>query len=543
MNLLKKIDILSPKITFYQNGNQAHKSNFGGFLTILSILISIQISMLLSFDFLYKKNPTSSYYKKYEKDAGFFSMNSQGMFHFFRFSKNYVTYPQINTKYVRFIGIRNITLYLNNRTILNEGEIEYWIYDFCKNGLDNKGLNSKIFEDFSDFESHVCLRYYYNPTEKKFYNNSEKGFNYPYLIHGTANKENLFYYITIETCRNDSHYNLVYGKNSCGTNNDISEFKSKIDGGDLYFIDNYIDVSNYKKPLNKFIQSISGTMNNLDIPIYHLLFNPLRIITHASMLTNSYFSENSFLFDVKEPKSRDSDNYSIADFAFWIGNNFEIYDRYYKKLQNVLADLGGIIKIFILCAEIINYPYNKYVILYDATNFIATHAKNEKKKISTSISQHSYFNSLLHQKDIKKKSYSLMNNYLSNLPQSITRQKYMSPSINNFAHDSSLNRINNNINASFSKRNQFPKIDNKIKSISLSEVKKELGFKYFLKYIFQKNKQNEPLFLIIKFREKLLSEEHLYHNHLQQIVILNKLDKTENKKNSEYDLIDIYKKL
>ena len=136
-----------------------------------------------------------------------------------------------------------------------------------------------------------------------------------------------------------------------------------------------------------------------------------------------------------------------------------------------------------------------------------------------------------------------MNNYLSNLPQSITRQKYMSPSINNFAHDSSLNRINNNINASFSKRNQFPKIDNKIKSISLSEVKKELGFKYFLKYIFQKNKQNEPLFLIIKFREKLLSEEHLYHNHLQQIVILNKLDKTENKKNSEYDLIDIYKKL
>ena len=547
MNLLKKIDILSPKITFFQNGKKAHVSNLGGFLTVIALLLCIAISFLLSRDFLYKKNPTSYFYKKYEKEAGYFSLNSEGMFHFFRFSNNYVTYPIINTKYVRFIGIRNISLYLNDREILNEGEIEYWIYDFCKNGLDNKGLNSKIFEDIPDFESHVCLKYYYNPIEKKFYNNSEKGFNYPYLIHGTANKDNLFYYITIETCRNDSHYNLIYGKNSCGTNKEISEFKSKIDGGDLYFIDNYIDVSNYKQPLNKFIQSISGTMNNLDIPIYHLLFNPLRIITHASILTNNYFYENSFLFDVKEPKTRDSDNYSIADFAFWMGNNFEIYERTYQKLQNVLASLGGIIKIFILCAEIINYPYNKYVILYDSTNFIAAHAKNERKKISTSVNNQSYFNTLLIQKDLKKKSYSLMNNYLNNLPQSITRQKFMSPSsnniISNIAQDSSLNKINNNINASFSKRSQYPKIDKKIKSVYLSDLKKELGFKYFIKYIFQKNKRHEPLFLIFKFREKMLSEEHLYHNHLQQILILNQLEKNEKKKNSEFDLTEIYEKL
>ena len=537
MNSLKKIDILSPKITFYQNGYQSHISNFGGFLTISTLLFCFAVCFMLSIDFLKKKNPTSYFYKKYEKEAGFFSFNSEGMFHFFRFSNNYVTYPKINTKYVRFIGIRNISLYLNNRTILNDGEIEYWIYDFCKNGLDNKGLNNKLFEDFPDFESHVCLRYYYNPTEKKFYNNSEKGFNYPYLIHGTANKENLFYYITIETCRNDSHYNLIYGENSCGTNNEISEWRSKIDGGDLYFIDNYIDVTNYKKPIYKFIQSISGTMNNLDIPIYHLLFYPLRIITHSHILSNSYFCENSFLFDVKEPKIRESDYYSIADFAFWMGNNFEIYERTYKKIQHVLAELGGIIKIFILCAEIINYPYNKFVILSDATNFIIAQAKNEKKKISFTYGN---FFSLLNQKDIKKQSYSLKNNYINNLPQSVTKQNYMSPTNHNIANDSSFNRSNKNI--SFSKTNHFPKIKKK-KSVSLLEVKKGLGFKSFIKYTFQKNKQNEPLFLIIKFREKMLSEEHLYNNHLQQILILNKLEKTENKKISEYELSEIYKKL
>ena len=134
------------------------------------------------------------------------------MFHFFRFSNNYLTYPIINTKYIRFIAIKNIDIYLNDRTILNKGEIEYWIYDLCKNSLDTKSLNSKIFQDIPDFELYVCLRYYYNPIEKRFYNNSEKGFNYPYLIHGNANQDNLFYFFTIETGRNNSHYNLEYCK-------------------------------------------------------------------------------------------------------------------------------------------------------------------------------------------------------------------------------------------------------------------------------------------------------------------------------------------
>jgi len=131
-----------------------------------------------------------------------------------------------------------------------------------------------------------------------------------------------------------------------------------------------------------------------------------------------------------------------------------------------------------------------------------------------------------------------MNNYINNLPQSIKKQKYTSTLINNFAHDSSI-KINNNFNASFSKRNHFFKIEKK-KSISIIDIKKKLGFKSFIKYAFQKNNYKQALFFIFKFREKMLSEEHLYNNHLQQIFIINKL---ENKKFSEYDLTEIFKKL
>lgn len=124
MSCLSTLDYLSPKITFFQKGYRTHVSTLGGLLSIMFVIICIIISFLLSMDFIFKKNPTSYYYKKFEKECGLFSLNSQGLFHFFRFSNNYLTYSEIDTKYIRFIGIRNESIYLENRTVLNNGEIE-----------------------------------------------------------------------------------------------------------------------------------------------------------------------------------------------------------------------------------------------------------------------------------------------------------------------------------------------------------------------------------------------------------------------------------
>ncbi len=131
-------------------------------------------------------------------------------------------------------------------------------------------------------------------------------------------------------------------------------------------------------------------MNNLVIPINHLVYNPLRLVTHSKTFSDGFNIQNSFTFDYKEPNARDSDNYSIADFAFWVGNYFEVYDRNYKKLQNVLADLGGIIKLVILYTEIINNPYNNYVILKNTINFLCEQIKNEKKIICTTINKRNH---------------------------------------------------------------------------------------------------------------------------------------------------------
>ena len=533
---LTKIDILSPRITFYQNGKLSHSSSLSGILTLISLMLCLVVGIILSNDIIYKKNPTSHYFKKYEKDLDLFSFNSSGIFHFFRFSKNYETYPIINTSLIKFIGIRNISLYLSNRTILNEGKIEYWIYDKCQNGIDNKNFEKEIFSDVEDFNNYVCLKYYYNPETKEFSDNTNLNFKYPYLIHGSSNKNNLFYYITIETCRNNSHYNILYGNNTCGTNEEINIFKSKMDGGDLFFIDNYIDVSNYKKPINKYIQSTSATMNSLEIPVIHLMFNPSKVITHSNLFTDSFTEIQSFQYNTKEPKNRDSDNYSIADFAFWIGNNFEMYDRSYKKIQNVLADIGGIIKFIILFAQLTNYPYNQYITLKDSSNFLYKHSKKKNIILSTSINNGSNFESILQQSKIKNSI--LNNNYVS--PSKNKINKTNSPKSNNMFLD-----INNEENSKRNKKILFnlnKKQLPEIKNLTMIDIHKKLNFKFYIKSICHNNKENEPLYLINKFREKLLSEEHLYLNHLRQILLSNQI-KHKNKRKVNCDLSELYSKL
>ena len=80
-------------------------------------------------------------------------------------------------------------------------------------------------------------------------------------------------------------------------------------------------------------------------------------------------------------------------------------------------------------------------------------------------------------------------------------------------------------------------------SMSLLEIYDEINFTYFIKYIFQKKKINEPIFLINKFRTKLLSEEHLYHNHIRQYILSNEIYQKKNKKDLSFNLSELYTKL
>ena len=66
---LKKCDFLSPNIHLYFKGKRKHSSLISGILSIILAIITIIISIIFSKDFLLRKNPNSSFYKKYIDDV------------------------------------------------------------------------------------------------------------------------------------------------------------------------------------------------------------------------------------------------------------------------------------------------------------------------------------------------------------------------------------------------------------------------------------------------------------------------------------------
>ena len=57
---IKKLDYLSPPITFYHQGLLFHSSFASGIISILSILIIIIFTIYYSLELIKKKNPKSS---------------------------------------------------------------------------------------------------------------------------------------------------------------------------------------------------------------------------------------------------------------------------------------------------------------------------------------------------------------------------------------------------------------------------------------------------------------------------------------------------
>ena len=49
--------------------------------------------------------------------------------------------------------------YKSNYKLLEKNE--HWVYDNCREGIDNKNLSKDLFKDVS-FKNALCLRYYYN---------------------------------------------------------------------------------------------------------------------------------------------------------------------------------------------------------------------------------------------------------------------------------------------------------------------------------------------------------------------------------------------
>ena len=72
---LKHLDILTPRITLYQQGILFHSSIGSGIISLISFLLIILGSIYYIIEFFGRKNPEVNYVQYFTQDAGTFSFD------------------------------------------------------------------------------------------------------------------------------------------------------------------------------------------------------------------------------------------------------------------------------------------------------------------------------------------------------------------------------------------------------------------------------------------------------------------------------------
>ena len=515
-------DFLSPRITLYQNGKIRHSSKVSGAITLIALISCLLFVIYLSLELIQHKKPTANFYKTYHNETGIFLFDGKTIYHFFKFlGKNYQLLP-FNSRYLRIIGSRTLSYDLKEDTLANE---DHWIYDECETNYDLVDSDNNYF----DVSNGACLKYYFNSVDKKYYDIKSDKFSYPYLIHGNSNPNNLVYTVFLQKCNNNSIENLIYGENSCASNEEIETFLYYFEALYLYFVDHNIDIHDYKKPIKNFLNSVSSGVKGSTFASHNLNFNPLIFKTKGSIIFDEDKEIISFIYDTNRKNTREkTEGYEFyGEISFWMQNVFHIYERSYKDIPDILAKVGGIMEIIMNIASFFNYFYQRYIIKY---NTIILFRENDNKIFMNSGK------SLIHtlkfnQSNAKKVSnkLSFSSNRLLNLNKSI----FGDLSYNNLhLLNMKLQEINKKIEEGKIKKND-----------SLSKAKYNFNFKFtFLTYLLPCKSINikNCLYKIEEFRKKLISEEHMYKSHLELCF----LEHFFNSENSEkIGISDLYKKL
>ena len=520
--IFKQLDYLSPYVTFYHKGFLSHSSILSGILSIISFILILAISIYFSLDLIERKNPTAFYFNRFVEDAEIFPLNSSSLFHFVSLVINNEEIEiGVDFRSFRVIGLE--TYYQNYSKSKNLSNYNHWLYGLCNNESDTKGISHLVNYDF--FNKSACIKKYFSYIDQKYYNINETKFRWPVIAHGTYNADNKFYSLILERCE-ESTINLILGKDiHCRNESEIRLYNS---AAHLFYIDNYIDVLNYKNPITKYFYRIENSLQNNNYPINHLNFNPSLIKTHNGLITDKIKNEISYSYERNNAYSYNDDNKAYTVYYFWLNNRMNYYERSYKRIQEIISSMGGIYEFITFVAIFINKIYNKFIVLSD-TEYLLNSSIYFQRKIQLKKRHNGSkeIRDLENNRKIYKNSYKL---------------RYNSEELNPKMSEE-IKEIDN----SKSQRIFITDVENK-KKISEKNIKRDninknnKSFWSYIIFLLSCEKKYNSFKIYHKFRIKIISEEHLIRNHLN---IYNLLRVNEKKiiyrRRNSYKLKDLIK--
>ena len=530
---LRKLDYISPSVTFYYKGFSSHSSILSGIISVISFILITTITIYFSLDIIKHQNPTAFYFNRFKEEAGIFPLNASSFFHFISLNTEEGD-GGFDFKSFRVIGLETyFQEYYENKNLSN---YNHWLYGYCINETDTIGIEYLIKYDF--FQKSACIRKYFSSSDQKYYDSGDPKFRWPVMAYGTYNPKNKFYTIILEKCEEETLH-LINGeeKTKCKNTQEIKKSLGFNSVAYLFFIDHDIDVLNYENPISKYFYRIENALQQGNYPINHLNFFPSMIKTHNGLIFDNIIEKLSYFYERNDVFTYNDNTDIYTVYYLWLNNRIHCYERTYKRIQEIISNIGGIYQFITFVAIFLNSFYNKYIVLLDTENLLKTSIYSEKynfhknrkfpKNLDNLIKHRKSSGNIEIEKnnasfsDIKKRNKKIKNSNDKILAKS-TDFCLKNPNENNIKSQKSLNE----------EKNKKEKKDGNNNN----------NYWKFILYKLSLDKNNNNFGIYQNFRMKIISEEHLIRNHLNIYNLLRVNErKIKSTKRYSYQLKDLIK--
>ena len=376
--IIKELDFLSPPITFYHKGSLSHSSILSGIMSSFSIAIIFSFAIYYSLEIIQRKNPTTLYFNTFVEEAGTYPINSSCFFHYLNmYKESSEVYDRgINFTYFRIIGLDTyFHYYLKDK---NLSKFDHWLYGYCNNDSDTEGIGYLIKD--KDFYNSACIKKYFSSSEQKYYDTSHPKFKWPILAHGTYNPYKKFYNVFVERCKEDTIKDILGEGFHCSNDDEMDEMLALRGALHFYFIDSFVDVLNYKQPNTKYFNRVENGIDKDNYSINNLNINPATIITNNGLFFENIQKENGYIYDRNDVFTYATEDHQIyMAYYLWLGNRMFFYQRIYKRIQDIVSQIGGITQAVIFTALYLNQFYNHFIIISDTKKLLSNFDKDNYK--------------------------------------------------------------------------------------------------------------------------------------------------------------------
>ena len=348
---LRKIDLFGQPIQLSFDGTPQQKSQVGGLLTLLLLVLFFILVSQSFLDIVLKSHLSTFTTENYETNPPYLDLSPRKMDWVISFNR-----PIMNT-------------WGNGSFFQIDLQQVTQTRDFAGNIIKTKDIIQLLpcnLEDFSIDTKKALLAITTNVSSLLCPKREEKN----YFVQGKFSSQQFSYIkIKVNGCVNTKNI-------TCATKNEIDKVFSDNNNQinfQLYFVNNMINVNDLNQPITSFLDDrIYVTINRNKFQEFNYYFTKNKIFTDQSLVANDIKEDyNTFTYENNYDSTMvDISSSSLAYCTLFLRSNFisKTHTRTFDKIWKFISYVGGVWSIFIMVFGIVGRSYNKFKLFLRISN-------------------------------------------------------------------------------------------------------------------------------------------------------------------------------